>query len=125
MKAVFGFLVGALLSFNVLAEVPVIGQSTLLNWQQSGKEILLLDTRSPEEFAEGHIPGAVNIEFNRIDKAMGQLAQWKDKTVVVYCRSGRRAGIAEKYLEQQGFSSLHHLDGDILGWNRAGLPLDK
>lgn len=125
MKGVFGFLMGALLSLNVLAEATVIGQTTLQSWQQSGKEILLLDTRSPEEFAAGHIPGAVNIEFNRIDQALGQLAPWKDKTIVVYCRSGRRAGIAEAYLEQQGFSGLHHLDGDILGWNRAGLPLEK
>ncbi|MCV6590337.1 MAG: rhodanese-like domain-containing protein [Marinobacterium sp.] len=125
MKAVCGLLAGLVLSLNVLAEVKVISQQQLLAWQQSGKELLLLDTRSAGEFAVGHIKGAINIDFRDIPDAMARLQDWKDKTVVVYCRSGRRAGIAENYLEQQGFTGLHHLAGDILGWNRAGRPLVK
>ena len=125
MKAVLGFLAGLLISLNAIADVTVITQQELLEWQKSDKEFLLLDTRSPGEYAAGHIQGAVNIEFNRIAQNMDKLAAFKDKKVVVYCRSGRRAGIAERYLEKQGFSGLHHLQGDILGWNRARLPLVK
>jgi len=125
MKAVLGFLAGLLISLNVLADATVVTQQAFLEWQKSDKKFLLLDTRSPEEFAAGHIQGAVNIEFNRIAENMDKLIAHKDKVIVVYCRSGRRAGIAERYLEEQGFNGLHHLQGDILGWNKAGLPLVK
>lgn len=123
MKTVIAMLSGLLLSFVVHAEVITISQQQLLSWQASDKDFVLLDVRSPQEYAAGHIKGAINIEFNRLSDHRVQLDEIKDKTVVVYCRSGRRAAVAEDLLLKQNFTALKHLQGDILGWNKAQLPL--
>lgn len=125
MKAVVALLSGWLLSFVVHAEVVTISQQQLLSWQASDRDIVLLDVRSPQEYAAGHIKGAINIEFDRLSEHLKQLEKMKDKTVVVYCRSGRRAAVAENFLQKQNFTALKHLEGDILGWNNAQLPLVK
>ena len=80
----------------------------------------LLDVRTPEEFAEGHIGGAMNIDWKAEDfaqKAQEQLA--KDRPVMVYCRSGRRSAEASAVLEELGFKTFNLLDG-IKAWIEAG-----
>lgn len=80
----------------------------------------LLDVRTPEEFAEGHIGGAMNIDWKAdgfAQKAQEQLA--KDRPVMVYCRSGRRSAEAAAVLEKLGFKT-YNLKGGILAWIDAG-----
>jgi len=86
---------------------------------------LVLDVRTPAEFAEGHVPGAVNISHNQLEKRLSEILSKKDKPVVVYCRSGVRAAKALKVLEQHDFSKLYHLTGDMLGWQEAKLKTEK
>lgn len=50
---------------------------------------------------------------------------WKQKPVLLYCRSGRRAGVALQKLEQAGFTRLEHLSGDMDGWQKEGRPLAR
>lgn len=102
-----------------------ISQVELLSVQESGTPLEIIDVRTPEEFASGHVPGARNIPLDDLEANLPGLAALKDQPVVVYCRSGRRAGIALEKLTQEGFSQLKHLDGDILGWQENDLPMEK
>lgn len=74
------------------------------------KPAVIIDVRTPQEFAAGHIDGAVNIPFDRIGQGIQSIKGLKkDSTILVYCRSGRRSGIAKTTLEQRGFKQI--LDG--------------
>jgi rhodanese-related sulfurtransferase len=86
---------------------------------------LLLDVRSEKEFAAGHVPGAINIPFDALPDRIAELADYKAKPVVLYCESGRRAGIAAATLHDAGFSELQHMSGDMAAWRSAGLPIEK
>lgn len=89
---------------------------------------LILDVRTPEEYKEGHVPGAVNIPFdevpNRLDDIL-KITVDKNAPIAVYCRSGRRAHKALTSLKKSGFHQLFHLEGDMNGWYQAGLKVEK
>lgn len=74
----------------------------------------LVDVRSPAEFAGGHIEGAVNIPVGELSARMGELGN-KSTPIVVYCRSGMRAGSAQKQLQAAGFEQVHNL-GSMSAW---------
>lgn len=85
--------------------------------------VQLLDVRSPQEFAEGHIAGAININVQSDDfrqKADKELS--KDSTILVYCRSGRRSMDAAETLTELGYKVVN-LKGGIIEWNEEGLPV--
>ena len=96
------------------AEVPAFAE--LLD----EPDVVLLDVRSAEEFAGGHIDGALNIDQSRADfVAAAQAALPAGKTIAVYCRSGRRSASAAERLSAAGFSCVN-LKGGILAWTAAG-----
>ena len=74
----------------------------------------LVDVRSPEEFAEGHLPGAVNIPVGELAQLLGELGP-TSTPVVVYCRSGARSSRAERLLKEQGFQDVFNL-GPMSAW---------
>ena len=84
---------------------------------------LILDVRTPAEFAAGHIPGAVNIPHDELAQRMSELPNDKNAEIVVLCRSGRRALIAEDLLQAAGYADISDLDGHMLGWNADGRPV--
>ncbi|HRH64951.1 MAG TPA: rhodanese-like domain-containing protein [Bacteroidia bacterium] len=88
-------------------------------------EGVLIDVRTPEEFAEGHLQGAMNIDFNapNFKDEIGKLD--KSKTYEVYCRSGKRSGMASGVMQSEGFKKVINLDGGILGWQEKGFPVVK
>lgn len=86
---------------------------------------LLLDVRTPEEFAAGHVPGAVNVPVRELEARLAELRPWQGREVIAYCQSGRRAGHALRILERAGFRRLWHLDGDFGDWARAGRPVQR
>ncbi|MCU0269233.1 MAG: rhodanese-like domain-containing protein [Acidimicrobiales bacterium] len=94
---------------------PADGQ-TLLAEQP---DAVVLDVRTPEEFASGHLPEAVNIdvEGGNFEAQVGELD--KDATYVVYCRTGRRSALAAQTMAGMGFTSLYDLGG-IQEWQAAG-----
>lgn len=75
----------------------------------------LVDVRTPDEFAAGHIPGAINIPVQQLDARMGEL-QPKDAGIVVYCRSGHRSGNAARMLKGAGFAAVRDL-GPMSRWS--------
>ncbi len=92
--------------------------------EQHKKNALVLDVRTQEEFAQGHVPGAINIPFDEISERLDELLGFKQGDIVVYCRTGKRAEKALTTLTNQGFEQLFHLSGDMQGWQQAKLPIE-
>lgn len=63
-----------------------------------------VDVRTPEEFASGHVAGAINIPHDQMAARFGELAEYRDSSIVLYCQSGRRSGIALDVLMENGFT---------------------
>lgn len=88
-------------------------------------DVQILDVRTPEEYAEGHIKGAVNIDVYESDfQAAASDSLSVEKPVYVYCRSGRRSLMAGEMLAKEGYNVVD-LDGGIIAWEKAGLPVVK
>jgi rhodanese-related sulfurtransferase len=101
---------------------PVIKPEVLL---KSPADYYILDVRSPEEFADGHVPGAFNIPHYAIIDNITELKAKSDKDIVVYCRSGRRAWSAEQMMMKHGITNIQHLEGDMLEWQANKRPIAK
>ena len=71
-----------------------------------GDGAYVIDVRAPEEFASGSLPQAVNIVHDQVESHMGALPKDHDQTIVVFCRSGRRAGVAKETLEGLGYTHV-------------------
>jgi phage shock protein E len=87
--------------------------------------LVVLDVRTPAEFAEGHVPGAVNIPHTELAARIAELSGARDKDIVVYCRAGGRADLALGVLGQAGFKRLFHLKGDYTRWTEENRPVVK
>jgi rhodanese-related sulfurtransferase len=85
--------------------------------------IITLDVRTPGEFNEGHIEGAQLIDFQSGNFESEIATLDKSKTYAVYCRSGSRSGQAVKIMSDAGFTNLYNLNGGVIDWANAGLPL--
>lgn len=86
------------------------------------QSLVVLDVRTPEEFAAGHVVGARNIPHTQIAERLAELGDARERDLVVYCRSGRRSELALEALRAAGFTRLFHLDGDWLRWSAEKLP---
>ncbi len=86
---------------------------------------LVIDVRSSKDYAEGHIPNARSIPLDNLAEGMKQLDAWKDKPVLVNCRSGGMSVRACNMLAKQGFKKINNLSSGIMGWKAANLPIDK
>ena len=85
--------------------------------------VITLDVRTPGEFAEGHVEGARLIDFQSGNFENEIAALDKNATYAVYCRSGNRSGQAVKVMQDAGFTNLFNMDGGVIDWANAGLPL--
>ena len=85
--------------------------------------VKLLDVRTPEEYAEGHIAGAQLLDWNAPGFAEGLAGLDENATWVVYCRSGNRSGQATALMAQEGFTDVNDVAGGIVAWEAAGLPV--
>lgn len=95
------------------------------HWKQ-GKHtkipFVFVDVRTPAEYKQGHIPGAINIPISDIKIRMQEIPN--DKQVYVYCRSGHRAGKASVILAKHGFN-VENIPESMNGWQAAGYPVEK
>jgi thioredoxin 1 len=89
------------------------------------KDEILLDVRTPEEFGEGHIAGAMNIDWNGDSFQQQAGALDKSKPVYVYCKSGKRSAAAAAKMQEMGFSRVYQLAGGISNWQAENLPVTK
>jgi rhodanese-related sulfurtransferase len=88
-----------------------------------GQGALLLDVREADEYASGHAPGSVLIPLGQLDKRLKEIEGFQNKPVVLICRSGRRSAAAAEILRKAGFSDARNVDGGMMAWEKAGLPV--
>ena len=88
-------------------------------------DVQLVDVRTPEEFSEGHIENAVNIDFMADDFDAKVASLDKEKPVMVYCKSGGRSAKASARLKELGFKSITDLEGGITNWKSENKPVVK
>jgi len=115
-------------SDSVAVESPAPGEVSLLSAEQfdaasSQEGVVLLDVRTAEEFAEGHIEGATNIDFYSPTFGNDILALDAGQEYAVYCRSGNRSATTTAFMSENGFDSIYELQGGIVAWESAGLPV--
>jgi rhodanese-related sulfurtransferase len=87
------------------------------------KNILLIDVRTPAEYAEEHLVKAKLVPLQELEERVAELQ--KGKPILLYCRSGHRSGMALKILQDKGFTQAKHIEGGINAWKAAGLPVTK
>ncbi|WP_169735827.1 rhodanese-like domain-containing protein [Clostridium lundense] len=80
------------------------------------KELIIFDMRTKEEYNSGHIKNAILIPYDKINENINFIKQYKDRAVLVYCRSGMRSTIGVKSLMDNGFSKIYHMYQGILMW---------
>lgn len=106
-----------------LQELPVDIDTATVDSLRDRDDVVILDVREDWEYAEGHIPGAVLLPVGSIPDRLSEIPQ--DKTVVAVCRSGNRSNQATQFLRQQGFDNVHNMEGGMIAWGEAGLPVDR
>lgn len=123
-----GLAMAAALTLNVPAiAAPAVEQVTVAQVSQrlADPQVLVVDVRSAAEYGAGHVPGAINIPHAAIVGDAGLLEAYRDRDLIVYCQSGRRAGMALEALKKAGYDRLSYMDGDMPGWQAAGLPIAR
>jgi rhodanese-related sulfurtransferase len=88
------------------------------------KNTILVDVRTPEEYSEGKIVNAINIDYTSGNFEKEAIKLDKSKTILVYCHSGRRSAGAANILSQKGYKVIN-LEGGIINWTAQGLPINK
>lgn len=101
--------------------ISVVDATLLINREDA----LVLDVRDPAEYAGGHIPEAKNVPLAKLGERISELAQYKDRPIVVVCASGMRSATACNQLAKAGFTQVKNLDGGMGRWSEANLPLTR
>ncbi len=86
------------------------------------RDVLVVDVRSPAEFAAAHVPGAINIPLAELTQRIDELPP--NRAVIVTCRTGRRSSEAARILRSEGLDNVHNLVGGLRAWQKAGLPTE-
>lgn len=89
------------------------------------KDPLILDVRTPQEFYSSHLDGAKLIPLQQLVERLSEIGDYKDKDIVVYCRSGNRSTVAGEILIQNGFKKIYNIRSGIWGWIKDGFPVKK
>jgi rhodanese-related sulfurtransferase len=96
--------------------------AALLRETGSGGDFLLLDVRTPQEYRDGHIAGAVLIDYTAPSFREELAGLERGKTYLVYCRTGNRSGKAASLMKELQFRNVRHLAGGITKWKEEGFP---
>ena len=98
---------------------------TLIQSNQDNPDFVIIDVRTPQEFAEEHIENATNIDFysEAFQDMLNNLD--KNKAYLIYCRSGGRSGNALNIMAELNFKEVYNVSGGIIAWNAEGLPTVK
>ncbi len=104
-------------------EAPSIAATELSARRTSGAAPVVIDVRTPEEYAAGHIPGALNIPFDQVAQRISEVDA--PHGVALYCMVGPRARKGESALLSAGYTSVLHLEGGLAAWQAAGLPVER
>ena len=114
---------GAAVVWAADGEAPAISPRELEARLGQGGGLIVLDVRTPEEYAAGHVPGARNVPHDQVAQRAAELAG--AGPVAVYCQRGPRARLAEAALQQAGRENVLHLEGGFSAWEADGLPVAR
>jgi len=131
LSVFFGVLLGLAIGSNhsaIYADVQNIDAKKATEFiQENAKNtnLVILDLRTPEEYAEGHIQNSKNINFYAADFEQQLQSLNKTHTYFIYCRTGRRSSNALSLFKKLGFENIVHLKKGIVDWQSAGYPVIK
>lgn len=126
LKKIFwtlAIIVGAALVVQQLLAADGIDAKQALSMEKQGA--LLLDVREPEEYKAVHAPNAKLIPLGQLGSRLPEIAAYKDKPIVVMCRSGRRSAMAVSQLRDAGYTQVSNVKGGIQAWEHDGLEVVK
>lgn len=101
----------------------LLDAKTFFELLQKNSDAIILDVRTPEEFQQGHLPNAMNINYYDVNFQSKISEMDKQKPVFVYCLSGGRSRSAAQQLQKEGFQKVFDLNGGIIAWKKQQLPL--
>lgn len=107
--------------FRAGSEVSAFEAVQLIN----RKDAVVIDVRDQGEFDAGHVAGAKHIPERQIGERLKELEKFKDRPLILTCRSGMRSGSTVRLLRGSGFAQAVNLSGGIGAWEQAGMPLQK
>ena len=107
---------------RIIEDITAEAAFDLIQENRDNPDFVILDVRTAEEYDDGHIDNAINIDFYAATfrDDVNKLA--KDNTYLIYCRSGNRSGQALDIMDELGFQEVYNLSGGIKAWNVSGLP---
>jgi rhodanese-related sulfurtransferase len=109
----------------VLTNVSPVQADELIRANKGNARFIILDVRTPSEYAYGHIPKAINLDFNLSNFKEEASRLDKNSTYLVYCQSGSRSTAASKILSELGLRNIFNMTGGITAWLTSGLPMIK
>ena len=104
-------------------QAPSVSAAELHALRKSGVAPVVIDVRTSEEYASGHIPGAVNIPFDQVAERIAEVDA--PHGVALYCMIGPRARKGEFALLAASYEKVFHLEGGLAAWQAAGLPVES
>ena len=113
------------LETQIIEDVTLEEAFTLIEDNRSNQDFVIIDVRTPEEYASGHIERAINLDFysETFKDELDELD--RDKTYLIYCRTARRSGKALDMMEELGFREVYNMLGGMVRWEVVGLPTVK
>jgi rhodanese-related sulfurtransferase len=119
---------GAMLFWSVfgnrlrgIQEIDHIAAMQLINH----KNALVLDVREQSEYDAGHVLNSKLIPLGKLKERLGELEKYRERPVIIICRTGNQSSSACAFLGKQGFAQTYNLNGGIAAWQKANLPLEK
>lgn len=118
----------------ILFALPVFAQNSIVIDSKKAKQMienkevdLVLDVRTSQEYNGplGHIAGSKLIPVQMLDQNLDQIAEFKDKNVLLICRSGNRSTMASNLLTENGFTQIFNVKDGMIGWKRNKFPVEK
>jgi rhodanese-related sulfurtransferase len=95
------------------------------NRMENGEKFLLVDVREDNEWANGHLPGAVHMGRGIIERDIEEKVQETSTKIILYCGGGFRSALVADNLQKMGYTNVESMDGGWRGWTEAGLPTAK
>ncbi len=116
-------LLGLVMAVQQLQAADGVDVKQAQNMSKQGA--LLLDVREPAEYSAIHAPNAKLIPLGQLNARLQEIAEYKEKPIVVICRSGRRSAIAVSQLQEAGYKQASNVKGGMVAWQSSGLEIAK
>jgi rhodanese-related sulfurtransferase len=118
------FVLGALAaSLSLAAQPKNISSTQAQALLARDKKIVLLDVRTPEEYREAHLKGALLIPLGEMEKRVREVP--RDRPILVYCSVGARSASAARFLAAKGYREIYQVSDGLVGWYKNGFPLER